>query len=135
MRYWYYYLHENGDIIGKNPVVVDSDSEYFNSPFVKKVWKIDLDNRSNAWMLVLEALALDARLDRVKELVEKWKLTKEDMLEYMVREIPTKLLVKGADLFLMRILNENLDDFEAWGIERLKEKYPVKPDLVSPYKE
>ena len=36
----YYYLHENGQVIWKPSVVVQMDPEYFNSPFVKRVWEI-----------------------------------------------------------------------------------------------
>jgi len=36
----YYYKHTNGKIIWKPRIVVDSDSEYFNSPFVVKVWDV-----------------------------------------------------------------------------------------------
>ncbi len=43
MRNWYYYLHVNGQLIGKNPIVVESDPEYFNSKFVVKYWKIDME--------------------------------------------------------------------------------------------
>ena len=35
---WYYYLHTNGSIIGKNPAVVNKG--YFDSPFVTKVWYV-----------------------------------------------------------------------------------------------
>ncbi len=42
----YYYLHTNGDIIYKNPIVADSDAlsgpyEYFDSDFVQEYWAID----------------------------------------------------------------------------------------------
>ena len=37
LKHWYFYLHTNGDVIGKNPACVESDPEYFNSPFVKAV--------------------------------------------------------------------------------------------------
>ena len=36
----YYYEHQNGRIIFKNAVVVDMDPHYFDSPFVKRVWRI-----------------------------------------------------------------------------------------------
>lgn len=36
----YYYLHENDTVIWKPAVVAQIDPEYFNSPFVKKVWTI-----------------------------------------------------------------------------------------------
>jgi len=38
----YFYLHQNGSVIMKPGTVVDSigELEYFNSPFVKRYWKI-----------------------------------------------------------------------------------------------
>ena len=102
---WYYYLHQNGDLIGKNPIVVYSDRHYFDSPFVKKVWLVDTENRSNAWNLAVEALALGARIDRVKELADRWNLTKEDLIEYIMRNPePTDAQKEGMDLFIREIL-------------------------------
>lgn len=46
---WFYYLHTNGNLIGRNPIVVDSDPEYFNSDFVRKVWEINTENRLDAF--------------------------------------------------------------------------------------
>ena len=41
----YYYEHVNGEIIWKNAYVVDmcpgGPSEYFEGPFVKRLWKVD----------------------------------------------------------------------------------------------
>jgi len=65
---WYYYLHTNGDIIGKNPVVVESDSEYFNSSFVRKVWLVQ--SLEDVKAMLAEALELGARKDKIKELAE-----------------------------------------------------------------
>lgn len=41
LRKGYYYLHTNGSTIWKPSVVVRMDPEYFNSPFVVKVWEIN----------------------------------------------------------------------------------------------
>jgi hypothetical protein len=38
------YLHSNGQLIPKPPIVVETDSEYFDSPFVTAVWLVDPDN-------------------------------------------------------------------------------------------
>lgn len=109
---WYYYLHTNGDLIGKNPVVVDSDSEYFDSPFIKKVWYIDLENRSDAWNLILEALALGCNIKRATELATKWKLTFEDMPQMLLHKPkPTPLQRKGISLFAKEILKMVEKDF------------------------
>lgn len=78
MKWWYYYLHTNGDIIGKNPTVVDSDPNYFDGDFVRKIWRIDTENRAHAWNLILDAVEMNANPKRVAELIEKWRITKED---------------------------------------------------------
>ena len=67
---WYYYLHTNGDLIGKNPAVVDGDPEYFDSSFVRRVWCIDTESRLDAWRVLIEALGredivLSKRADRI----------------------------------------------------------------------
>jgi len=109
---WYYYLHTNGDLIGKNLIVVNSDSSYFDSPFVKKVWCIDLENRLDAWNLVLEALALGCNVKRAKELVTTWKLTFEDMPQMLLHNPkPTPLQRKGISVFAKEILEMEEDDF------------------------
>jgi len=48
MKKWIYYLHENGSLIGKNPIVVEYDPSYFDSPFVKYVFlDIDIDDQTS----------------------------------------------------------------------------------------
>ena len=108
---WYYYLHTNGDLIGKNPAVVDSDPFYFDSDFVKKTWKIDTEDRGSCWTMLLEALALGACIDRVKELAEKWKCDKADSVEMIVRIKPTNRLRKGITIFVEKILGEDIEAF------------------------
>jgi len=109
---WYYYLHTNGDIIGKNPAVVDSDASYFDGPFVKKVWCINTEERKDAWNLVIESLASGARLSRVTELVDKWGLTLEDLPNYLVTvKKPSTLQQDGMHKFLKEILHVNPDEF------------------------
>ena len=115
----YYYLHTNGDLIAKNPVVVDSDPSYFDSPFVKKHWLIDTDNRETGWRFLLEALHLGARLERVKELVSTWSFTKEDSFEFVSRVKPNGVLQNGLKLFIAQVLgmeeDKYWDEFKAWG--------------------
>lgn len=108
---WYYYLHTNGDLIGKNPMVIDSDSQYFDSPFVKKVWQIDTEDRADCWKLVLEALALGGRADRAKELAKKWGMTLEDSVELLKREKPTELMKKGMEIFVVSVFNMIVNDY------------------------
>jgi hypothetical protein len=122
MNSYYYYLHTNGDLIAKNPSVVDSDACYFDSPFVKKVWKINLTDRKDAWKLVLEALALGCRIDRANELAHKWNLTFEDSIE-MLSHVPTEeitdLMRTGLDKFVISILKMDIENY--W--TKVKEKW------------
>ena len=111
MKKWYYYLHTNGDLIGKSPFGVECDPNYFDSPFVKKVWEIDLENRLDAWNFILEALSLGAGEDKVKELVEKWDMTKEDCLEYISRQEPTPEKVQQLHLFVKKIYGLSKESF------------------------
>jgi hypothetical protein len=63
---WYYYLHTNGDVIGKNPTVVDSDPEYLNSSFVKKYWLIT--NISELIAMLTELKKLGVKPDRISDI-------------------------------------------------------------------
>jgi len=109
---WYYYLHTNGNLIYRNPAVVDSDPDYFDSPFVKKVWKINAENREDAWTMILEALVLGARIESVQNLAGIWKLTFEDSIEMIQRIKPDENLKKGFEMFLSKILNLTWDQYE-----------------------
>jgi len=108
---WYYYLHTNGDLIGKNPVVVDSDASYFDSDFVKRVWKIETEDRESCWTMLLEALALGARIGRIKELAEKWNCDKADSIEMLKTVKPNDLMRKGITIFVQEILNEDIGKY------------------------
>ena len=108
MSHYYYYLHTNGDIIGKPHIVVDSDPSYFDSPFVKHHWRVDITNRADAWTVAIEALALGARLERILELAKKWKLTREDLPEFLTRlPNPSPLQREGMDRFIRDVLELN----------------------------
>lgn len=82
---WYYYLHSNMDLIGKNPAVVDPDpTGYFEGPFVVKYWLVDTEDRMTCWVMVLEALARAAHLERIRELCEKWRMDYADSRKSVV---------------------------------------------------
>ena len=110
---WIYYLHQNGDLIGKNPIVVEGDSSYFDSPFVKKVWWIDTEKRDTLWTLILEALALGAKIDRIKEVAAINKCDRADSIEMLKRMKPDGLMRKGMTIFIEKILNEDVKKY--WG--------------------
>jgi len=115
---WYYYLHTNGDLIGKNPAYT-LNSDLIGSDFVKSWWLIDMDDRADLWRVLLEGLAGGARLDRIKELVEKWKATKKDAFEMMVHMNPSEVQRRGLLLFIEKVLGMDADvffgEFMAWG--------------------
>jgi len=109
---WYYYLHTNGDLIGKNPIVVDNDGSYFDSPFVKAHWLIDTEARDDGWKLLLEATALGADITHIKELATKWGATFEDSIEMLKHCEPTELMQQGLSCFIKQVLG--LDEEEYW---------------------
>lgn len=110
-QFWYYYLHTNGDLIGRNPVVVDSDPQYFNSPFVKKHWRVDLTDRTTCWKMILEALEAGAKTERIKELAKKWKMDFDDSLEFLKRFKPENIHRDGMEKFIIRIFKMDPDDY------------------------
>lgn len=119
----YYYLHTNGQLIPRNPTVVDSDPDYFNSPFVKRFWFVN--DRLSSWRMVLEALALGANIERVKELAEKWKFDLEDSGEFLARYNLDKLtdeLRQGMSIFITKILE--MDEEAYW--QKIKDWAQVK---------
>ena len=82
---WYYYLHTNGDVIGKNPFVVEADSQYFNSPFVVKFWFVNsretlIDMLKDLWEHTETNLISNPKLTikRILEIEQKNKITKAD---------------------------------------------------------
>ena len=108
---WYYYLHTNGDLIGKNPIVVDGDASYFDGPFVQKVWKINTKKRKTLWTLMLEALAKGARVEKVREIAEKNKCDKDDSIEMLKRMKPNNLMRGGMTIFIKEILGIDVDEY------------------------
>lgn len=108
----YYYLHTNGNLIYKNAYVVDSDPDYFDSPFVKKWWRFDSTERQNAWAIMLESLASGLNISRAKELSTKWGLTITDFYEFMMRNTePPKLQKDGIVLFAEKVMGMPEDEF------------------------
>ncbi len=71
LGHWYY-LHTNGELIHKR-TLPESDS-----PFVQKVWKLDLEDRMSAWILCVEALTLGAKRERIDELAAMWGIIDAD---------------------------------------------------------
>jgi hypothetical protein len=74
-----YYLHENGDLIWKNAIVFESDPQYFDSPFVKKVWYIPAEPPTDSpegnitWTMnwLREAYKFGAKADSVHKIIKE----------------------------------------------------------------
>lgn len=73
---WWYYLHSNGDVIGKNPAVVDSPYEYFDSTFVRKYWLIE--DRRGLVVMLAELKEMGARPNRISEIETVNHITEAD---------------------------------------------------------
>ena len=127
---WFYYLHTNGDLIGKNPTVVDGDASYFDSPFVKKYWEIETDERATLWTLILESLALGARVERIKELARKNKCDKADSIKMLIRIKPNGPMRKGITIFIKEILGEDVDQYWKDVLAQGKKEKEKKPYLL-----
>lgn len=54
----YYYLHTNGELIFKVAYVVDNlgATDYFDSPFVRRYWRISTEEQYNQMMQEVEKL-------------------------------------------------------------------------------
>ena len=92
MKHWYY-LHTNGDLIHKN----DYDgaaADFRESDFVKAFWMIDTKDRESVWALLVEALALGAKQERINELSEKWGCDDKDA-EYYAKHVGLVLQLDG----------------------------------------
>lgn len=76
----WYYLHENKDLIYKNSP--DAIADIRDSDLCHSAWPCDPADRANAWQIVVEAMSLGAKKERIYELVKKWKLTDEDAVNY-----------------------------------------------------
>ncbi len=76
----YYYLHTNGELIFKHGT--DCVADIRESDFARACWPIDPTDRANGWSLLVEALSVGAKPERVKELAEKWHCNDEDADHY-----------------------------------------------------
>jgi len=80
-----YYLHENGDLIHKGEIDGSIAADIRESPFARGLWFLDIDNREDAWNILVEALAGGAKAGRIQELAELWGCNDSDALNYAQR--------------------------------------------------
>ena len=120
----FYYLHTNGDMIFKR---FEPEGD---SPFVKKVWSLDLTNRMNAWTIALEGLFLGAKTERIEDLANKWGLTLNDSIEMLTRRKgPSSEEVGGLKLFIKEILKMGEEEFWEKAKQEFKEKKEVSDGI------
>ena len=79
----FYYLHINGDLIYK-PIngaatVHERIADFLESDFVRYFWPLQTADRFFAWTICIEACALGADGDRIKELRSHWGISDEDV--------------------------------------------------------
>ncbi len=75
----WYYLHTNGDLIYKHGS--DSIADIRDSNFSISAWPF-MQDREQAWSIVIEAACLDARKGRIDKLIEDWGLNDHDAEMY-----------------------------------------------------
>ena len=104
----YYYLHTNGSLIFKphgDPIDFD------DSDLVKAYWHCNIQDRSSAWKILLEALALGAKESEVTRLANKWKCDYNDSIEMLKRCESTELMKKGMTRYIPLIFNMKVDEY------------------------
>lgn len=72
----WYYLHQNNDLIYKPSP--DAIVDIRDSDFAVCSWPLDTTDRKSAWELLVEAQALGANKNRIKELAGKWHCNDTD---------------------------------------------------------
>jgi hypothetical protein len=107
-----YYLHKNGDLICKNAICYDD----IEGDLVCRKWLIDTDKREDAWRLLFEALHFGCNIDRAKDLITKWDLSRDDS-RYAIIHLHSELndiLRDGLRLYVTECLGEDMDEFFIW---------------------
>ena len=101
MKECYYYLHsETKDLIQKSKIV-DKDPDYFKSDFVEKVWLVIRQDGRSIWKMILESLALDADIGKVKELAKEYDVCSfADVLKLLDKSKPTQLMKDGLEIYV-----------------------------------
>src|SRR5690606_24042457 len=75
----WYYLHENKELIYKNNP--DAIADIRDSDLAISAWAWD-GQRSTAWSILVEALSIGAKKERIKELASKWGCDNKDAEQY-----------------------------------------------------
>lgn len=107
----YYYLHTNNELIYK-PDYPDVCADLRESDFVKAFWPFDSEFRSDAWTILVEAGAMGAKKERIKELADKWGCDDKDAVNY-VDFLGVNLQQDGDKWCCTRMDFENLQESNA----------------------
>lgn len=81
----WYYLHINGELIYKRNIDNGILADMQESDFVRAIWSVDSTDRENAWNILVEALSLGAKQEKVRELALKWNCNNTDADVYAER--------------------------------------------------
>lgn len=95
----YFYLHENNDLIYKNDP--DSIVDIRESDLCVSAWAWD-GQRQTAWSILVEANALGARKERIKELAERWGCDNKDAMMY-ASYLGIDLTKHETDVFIAKL--------------------------------
>ena len=76
----WYYLHKNKELIYKNSP--DAIADIRDSDLCHTAWSFSPEDRAGAWDILVEALSLGAKKERIAELAEKWKCDDIDAQKY-----------------------------------------------------
>lgn len=78
------YLHQNNKLITKPKICYQSDPEYFDSPFVKRVWfiKPNVFKISDYIEMLQEAKRLGATSETIKEYLDTWAINEESFNQF-----------------------------------------------------
>jgi len=76
----WYYLHKNKDLIYK--AGADAIVDIRDSDLCLSAWSLDVAHRADAWNILVEALSLGAKKERIDELAKKWECDDVDAEHY-----------------------------------------------------
>jgi hypothetical protein len=102
----YYYLHINGSLIYKRDLD-GTVADLRESDFVRSLWPFDGQDREYAWTILVEALSIGAKPERIKELANKWDCNDVDAFVY-ANHVGCLLGIDGNKKFATRKDFENL---------------------------
>lgn len=102
----WFYLHENKELIYKN----DSDAivDIRDSDFCHSAWAWD-GERPTAWQILVEALSLGAKKERIQDLAVKWKCDDGDAFRY-ANYLGIELGIDGDSLYARRLDFVNIQE-------------------------